>query len=72
MIELLKELDAAMVAHESARKAKVDADNSLMYAVQRLSKAQEAIDIVIAEMKEKAPYNSEWNRQKHPPERVEA
>ncbi len=68
MMDLFKELDDAMKAHKEAERAESEARSVMCAAKNRLNAAQKAIDKAMADTKNKAPWNTDWHSQLHPPQ----
>jgi flagellar hook-basal body complex protein FliE len=65
-MDLFRELDEATKEHTDAERAESEARSVLTAAVNRLNKAQQAIDKAMAAMKAKAPWNTDWHSQRNP------
>lgn len=65
-MDLFKELDEATKAHADAKRVEDAARSDMSAAVNRLNKAQQAIDKAMAATKAKAPWNTDWHSQRNP------
>ena len=68
LAELVKELDAAMEQHQQAELVESAARRDMCEATNRLNAAQKALDEYVAELKRKAPWNTDWKAKRGLPE----
>lgn len=66
MVQLVAELEAAMVEHAEAELCERAASAKMTSARSRLNEVHKAIDDLYAETRRIAPWNTRWHSQAHP------
>jgi uncharacterized coiled-coil protein SlyX len=60
----IAELEQALAEHASAKECEQSANSRMCAARNRVNKAQKELDMLVATMKNHAPWNTDWHQHK--------